>query len=139
MEYQFVLLNCTNNELIGIFKEKTDAEYYYLKNCILERLKIYMTKTINNSDCMNNIADIRDYDNLIGKIEEVEKEDNNFSHSFNLYLNLAHKLLNRYYDDESVSRHFNDEVLEDKKNKNSPFNYKLFRFGNASYEHYFIK
>ena len=121
MEYHFVLLNCTNDELIGIFKEKSDAEYYYLKNCILERLKIYMIKTINNSECMNNIADIRDYDNLIGKIEEVEKDEINFSHSFNLYLNLAHKLLNRYYDDESTSRHFNDEMLEDKKKKKLTF------------------
>lgn len=94
---QFLIKDRVTKEIIGLFKTTKEAELYYLKNNVVERLKIYLSKLINRSECMENIDTIRKMDSLICDIIDynIEDVDINFTQKFSYFMQLANNYLCR--------------------------------------------
>jgi hypothetical protein len=114
---KFLLFDVLTNEISGLFETKEEAEYYYLKKYIVERLKFFLYKICSKSELMENIDLIREYDDLINEIIFYEKDDN-YIMKFNYFINFSDKLLYNY------SQIDNKEIHNDV----SSTNFKIFLF-----------
>ncbi len=112
---QFLLLDKLTNEFTGLFNTKDEAEFYYLKKYIVERLRVYMYKLIGKTELMENIELIREFENIISEINSYEKDDD-YSLKYNYFIHKSDNLLFKCVLDAEIHK------------KISSTNYKLFIF-----------
>lgn len=107
----FLIIDNTTKELIGLFKSKDDALLHYIKNNVVERLKICRHQFMSNNDI--DLFVLRNLENLMEEIFEYEYEKNYFftkSSYFitrsNLHLDMCEKLRLDYkierFDDDNL-------------------------------------
>lgn len=115
---QFLLLDKLTNEFTGLFETKEEAEFYYLKKHLVERLRVYMYKLMNKTELMENIELIRNFENLISEIRNYEK-DEEYQMKYNYFINRADVIFSEY------SKIILDDTIY---NKISSINYKVYMF-----------
>jgi mevalonate pyrophosphate decarboxylase len=72
----FIIFDKTIKELIGIFENYNDAHYYYIKNNLIERLKLYRHSILSSEEKISDvISKTRDVETLIEDIIDLMTED----------------------------------------------------------------
>lgn len=90
----YFILDKTIKEIIGLFETHQKAELYYLKINIVERLKIYRHKLLNNlCDNINNILPLRSIEELIEEILNFDENSENTYTYIQGYINRATSIL----------------------------------------------
>ena len=69
----FLLIDRTTNEIAGLFKTKTEARLHYIKNNIVERLKICRHRMMTDEKL--NIYDLRNIEALMEEIYMYEVDE----------------------------------------------------------------
>lgn len=119
---QFLLLDKLTNEFTGLFETKEEAEFYYLKKHLVERLRVYMYKLMNKTELMENIELIRNFENLISEIRNYEK-DEEYQMKYNYFINRADVIFSEYC--YTIPDNIPDNTLY---SKISSINYKVYMF-----------
>ena len=90
-----LIIDKTTNELIGLFKSNQEAELYYLKNNIMERLKIYRHKLLDYStDNTDKLWELRAIEDLMEKIYEFDETTSENTHTYTqAFINMATAML----------------------------------------------
>jgi hypothetical protein len=96
---KFIIVDKLTKEISGLFSTKEEAEYYYVKNNVSEKLKYYCNRLVNKSENMENIELIRKFENLLNQIYDYETNDNNFNFSY--FMTIADELLFKYADSDT--------------------------------------
>lgn len=91
----YLIIDKTINEIIGLFKSNQEAELYYLKNNIIERLKIYRHKLLNYSvDNVDKLWELRGIETLMENIVEFDETTSENTYTYiQGYINRAIGLL----------------------------------------------
>ena len=115
---QFLLLDKLTNEFTGLFETKEEAEFYYLKKHVLERLRVYMYKLMNKTELMENIDLIRNFENLISEIRNYEK-DEEYQMKYNYFIIRS----------DAIFFEYSKIILDDTIHKKiTSTNYKVYMF-----------
>jgi hypothetical protein len=109
---QFLINDRVTKEIIGMFETLQEAQYYYLKNNLLERLKIYLHKLINNDETFEQIIKIRKIDNLINQISEYE-QDAEINHKYSLFTTMSYDLLDCHLNEFKLLNYSFERIDDD--------------------------
>jgi hypothetical protein len=91
---KFLINDKLTKELYGLFNTKEEAELFYVKNNLAEKLKYYCNRLVNKSELMESIELIRKFEKLLEEIYEFEKDD--YKYNFSYFMTVADELLYKY-------------------------------------------
>ena len=112
---KFLINDKLTKEIYGIFNSKEEAEIFYIKNNVTEKLKYYCNRIVNQSELMEDIALVRKFESLLNEIYDYNPEEHkNFNFSY--FMTIADELLYKYCKDDELHK------------KLSVLNYELLRF-----------
>jgi hypothetical protein len=99
----YLINDKVTREFIGIFKSHDDAELYYLKNNLFERLKIHRHLFMSSENCLENIFTLRRLENLIIELSEFdETECENITTKINYFKTLSNMYIKLDYSIEHI-------------------------------------
>jgi len=99
----YLINDKVTKEIIGIFKSHEEAELYYLKNNMFERLKIYRHIFMSSENCLENIFTLRRLENLIIELTEFdETECQNITAKINYFKTLSNMYIKLDYSIEHI-------------------------------------